>query len=195
MIVATYGDQSYIDLARERALPSVAAQDVPVDLLTMHGTDLRSARNRGGFIAHTEWLIFLDADDELAPGYIRAMLEAEGDMRYPAVQYVRPDAVEEPRLLPEKPIERGNWMVIGTMIRTEAFGDVGGFADYPFYEDWDLWWRMIEQGAKTEPVPEAVYRVHLNGNGRNLGPTHREKVGMLRRIRRDHGIERIFPNE
>ena len=85
VIVATHGDPKWITLARERAIPSAEKQGVAV--LHYHGESLSEARNFAASQVDTEWLCFLDADDELAPGYFEAMDKATGDLRAPSVCY------------------------------------------------------------------------------------------------------------
>jgi hypothetical protein len=54
------------------------------------------------------------------------------------------------------------------MIRREDFISIGGFHDYPMYEDWDVWLRMTRiLGSVILPVPDAIYRVHVSENSRN----------------------------
>jgi hypothetical protein len=50
-----------------------------------------------------------------------------------------------PRLPPD-----GNWLVIGCVARTDLLREVGGFRDFPVYEDWDLWLRCWLAGATFE---------------------------------------------
>jgi glycosyltransferase involved in cell wall biosynthesis len=169
VIVATYGDDAWAELAAARAIPSAERQDVRAEVLHVHGARLHEARNFGAEQARGEWLCFLDADDELAPGYLAAMARADGDLRTPAVQWVHEDHEDPPRLLTPKPLIQGNYLVIGTLIRRAMFLELGGFADWPIYEDWDLFLRCAVARARIEQVPEAVYRAWARADGRNNG--------------------------
>ncbi len=170
VVVGTFGSDDWIDLARERAWPSVLDQTFPAfELLHEHADTLASARNGGAAQSAGEWLCFLDADDELDPGYLEAMLAAPGgDLRQPSVAYIAPDGTEAPpELIPAKPLLEGNYLVIGTLVPRELFLRVGGFADWPIYEDWDLWIRCARAGAEIVQVPDAVYRAHTRLDSRN----------------------------
>jgi glycosyltransferase involved in cell wall biosynthesis len=193
--VATYGDQSWLELASERAVPSAAALNVPV--VHVHGNSLHEARNTALDVVATEWVVYLDADDELEPGYFDAMAAAEADLRAPAVSYVRrgrPDPARMPRVSGHRHdctagcLEWGNWLVIGTAAQTEMLRAVGGWRDFPWSEDWDLWVRCWQAGATIEPVPKAVYRAHVRHDSRNRAPAHAAKMEAHRMIARANGL-------
>jgi GT2 family glycosyltransferase len=74
VIVATHGDLCWERLAEERAIPSAEGQGAR-EVITLHGVDatLAEVRNEAARQASGDWLCGLDADDELAPGYLAAM--------------------------------------------------------------------------------------------------------------------------
>lgn len=165
IIVATHGDPKWVTLAQEVAIPSTVGQGVSV--LHYHGESLHQARNYAASQADTEWLCFLDADDELAPGYFEAMDRATGDLRAPAVSWVENGVATEPRCLTERNIKQWNPCVIGTLIRKSMFDRVGGFWGERAYEDWSLFRRAWLLKAKIEHVPDALYIVHVSPDSRN----------------------------
>ncbi|MBK6580440.1 MAG: glycosyltransferase [Sandaracinaceae bacterium] len=67
-----------------------AATAAQHDAVHVHGKTLAAARNIGAQAATTEWLVFLDADDELSEGYCDAILAADGDLRAPALHLIYP---------------------------------------------------------------------------------------------------------
>lgn len=176
VIVPLFGDiDRWLPLA-ERAAGSAVAQTVPPDqVIVSQGETLARARNGAALRARTEWLIFLDADDELDVDYVRAMLAGTGDLRKPATLGIRPDGVEDaaPIVIPARPLMDVNHIVIGAMVRRALFLEVGGFDHLPAYEDWDLWLRMWLAGGEIDTCPEAIYRVHVNPIGRNALPRSR----------------------
>lgn len=175
--VCTYGDLPYwSEMALRRATPSARAQGEHI-CMRAHGDTLHDCRNRALYACETEWIIFLDADDELAPGYVDAMLKGSADLRAPAVEYVR-GGVPRPPYVPTVAghehhactadcMPFGNWLVIGSMARTRILQRIGGFMDWPVYEDWCLWWRAVRAGATVEAIPEAVYTAYVRDASRN----------------------------
>jgi glycosyltransferase involved in cell wall biosynthesis len=181
VLIPSFGNAAFWNLQAARAIGSVAAQTRPPDDLIRHhfhtygatADTLGTLRNTLATLATTEWLCFLDADDELEPGYIAAMLEGEGDVRYPKVRMCvgTPD---EKILLPEAqeiPARRnlleGNHIVIGAFIRRDFFLKLGGFDDWPTAEDWTLWIKAWLEGAKIQHVPGAIYRQNWRPGTRN----------------------------
>lgn len=168
MIVATFGASKWAQLARSVAVPSAEAAR-PAELIVEHGETLHQARNAAAARVSAEWLCFLDADDELEPGYLSAMSEASADLRAPALRLVvagEPDL--DPLDLSGREILHGlNPCAIGTLIRRTMFDDVGGFWPERAWEDWSLFRRAVLAGATLEHVPAAVYRSNISPDGRN----------------------------
>lgn len=195
--VSTYGPdrERWAALAKNRALPSVDANTLqPADVRWFHGKNLCEARNTAAKGATTEWLCFLDADDSLDAGYLAAMSAAietlpvgRDWLLQPATLGVHADGHEDPEpvLIPRKPLIDGNFMVIGTLIRTAQFERIGGFHDWNYAEDWELWLRAWIDGAGFEAVPEAIYRVHVNPSGRN-SCSRAQQVQTYQQIRNRH---------
>lgn len=184
VIIGTFGAESWQDLAKARALPSVEAQTVrPEEVLLVHGATLAQARNTGAANATGDWLCFLDADDELDPRYLEAMEAATGTLRAPAVQYVTDDVAAEPFLLADRDIRLLNPCVIGTLVPRTLFHQVGGFREEPVFEDWSLWLRCWNTGADIVHVSEAIYRAHVSPESRNNqgGPLVRRTYNDIRR--------------
>lgn len=180
--VGTYGDMTWWDLARRRALPSSVPQ--ATHTVHIHADDLATARNVAADRAQTEWLCFLDGDDELEPGYMDAMAQGTADLRGPAVRYVGGGGLEHPRVWPEQDLREGNHLVIGTLIRKVMFQAVGGFREFPLYEDWDLWQRCWKAGASIETIPSAIYQAHVRDDSRNRAPDRHEREHWHHEIRR-----------
>jgi len=167
VVVGTFGDESWARLAESRAIPSAEGQSLRPEVIHVHGETLHGARNQGAADAAGRWLCHLDADDELAPGYLEAMAKGIHELRAPAVQYVHPGYEADPVTLEDRDIRRLNPCVIGTLVPKKLFHDVGGFADFPVYEDWDLWLRCWRAGATIQHVPDAIYRAWVRDNSRN----------------------------
>lgn len=186
--IGTYGDPSWRKLAKERAVPSALTAIREVfhgEVLHTHMTDgtLAEVRNDIAGRANGDWLCFLDADDELAPDYLKAMgfawltgaiTEDWSPLLIPRVQYVWPGGRRDAPRFPAfreganaDEISDGNWLVIGTLIRRDRFLEVGGFEEWPMYEDWALFARAWKAGAQLVQVPGAVYIAHRKPGTRN----------------------------
>ncbi len=175
VLISSYGDDTWVDLASERAVPS-AQRENPAEVIPVHWPkgNIATVRNAAAAKASQGWLLFLDADDELAPGYVAAMTNAVNahpdpwTLFTPQVQYVVNRKPRRPKFWPEMPLRQANWLVIGTLVSKELFDDVGGFREFPHgLEDWNLWARCVRAGATILRVPDAIYVAHWNRNSKH----------------------------
>ena len=174
IIVATFGDPAWETFANRTAVPSAAVQGCPV--LIEHGETLADARNAGALKATTTWLVHLDADDRLDPGYAEAILDGWGDLRPPTL-YEGRDVVH----LEDRGMERLNRCPVGTGIERERLLDCGGWPDFRAWEDWALFLRAHRRGAEIGAAPGAVYRAAVRPDSRNR--TIRDARGLHAEIR------------
>ena len=171
IIITTYGADHWIEIARQRAIPS-AQKQAAYEIIVHHepGLEIGPARNMAAQRARGEWLLFLDADDELEDGYVEEMTNAicdsgrpEPALLQPAVRYIRKGRTQDPFVMPSRDLTTDNFLVIGTVLRRSLFEKVGGFNDYPHgFEDWSLWAKCWKEGAAIYPVPKAIYNAHVN---------------------------------
>lgn len=189
VLISTYGAADPWALLAGRAAASAYNQTTRAhEVLLLHDQSLHESRNHNADRAAGEWLVFLDADDELDFQYLDAMAGAveqwgNGDNLFrPNTVGVRDGVIEgEPCMIPRRDMERANCCVIGTMCRRDRFLAVGGFRDLPALEDWDLWRRMCRAGSSIVDVPDAIYRVDLHSGGRNGDSLeHRRAYQMIR---------------
>ena len=175
IVISTYGD---LDAEAApgwtwhrllcRAVESATGQ--ADELILHHDPDpdpcaLGRARNAGIEATTGEWVLCLDADDELAPGCVPALLAAEGDVRCPAYQYARPDGTwAETIIRRREPYLAG----VAALMRRSDYLRVRYREDVPCLEDNDLWHRASLLGLRFVDVPEAVYRVHRRAGSRRL---------------------------
>jgi glycosyltransferase involved in cell wall biosynthesis len=132
------------------------------------------ATNRGVGHASGKKLIFIDADDEVAPGYLAAMAAAleRHDFIISAFDH---DALNPPWVRsalgrfarnPESPLST-HFGVLPSAggsvgISRAAFESVGGFPDdFPRMYDIALSWEVQFAGTGLHYVPDAVYRVRF----------------------------------
>jgi glycosyltransferase involved in cell wall biosynthesis len=174
IVVSSFGEDRWLDLAIERAVPSARAQGVAV--IVVHGRTLHGARNAGLAQVDTEYTVFLDADDELASGYCELLEAGNADLRVPSVQYVAPGGRSRtyvPKVAGHTHecqatcLVDGNYAVIGSMVRTQLLRDIGGFRDEQCYEDWSAWLRLYHAGASVETIATAIYIAYVRYDSRN----------------------------
>lgn len=171
VVITTYGDLAWRELAWSRAYPSTVGQNAH-EVIVHHEDDMSigPARNTAAGKASGDYLCFLDADDELAPGYISVMEDAirvhedpSMALFYPAVRYMRKNNPAPDLVRPISNLKHDNFLVIGTVVNRRLFQSVGGFSDYGHgYEDWAAWAKCWKAGAQIVAVPKAVYIAHIN---------------------------------
>ena len=138
VVIGTYGDREKWGSLADRAALSAEKQTVqPGMVWRIHRDTLSVARNAGAARSNADWLIFLDADDELDPYYVERMLEVQGDIRQPSTLGVVAGIEDDfPVLIPPHPdgFMVGNHLVIGSMLRRELFMKVRGFLELPVWK-------------------------------------------------------------
>lgn len=199
--IAAHGQNKWRVLAERRAVPSAERQcssglemvEVLYEYDSHPDATRADVRNRLAERAAGDWLCFLDADDELEDGYMEAMAEAEapGCLLTPAVSYSYGHRRKPAKFWPEVAIERGNWIVVGTLIEKSLFQQIGGWTHLDGtgvtneYDDWELWIRASLAGGQIVRVPAAVYIAHVTGasmhrrsNARQRRAWHKE-IGLI----------------
>lgn len=170
VVIPTFGDKEFWDKLADRAEKSVKAQTrQPDEFYRVHADALHIARNRGGMMASTTWLCFLDADDEIHPEYLEAMLAGEGDVRIPSIERFYWDGKhDEPRYTPPaKTLLNYSHIIIGAMVSRELFIKVGGFDDWQCWEDWHFWMKCWVEGAAMLPCKKAIYQTYVRPDSRS----------------------------
>jgi glycosyltransferase involved in cell wall biosynthesis len=174
--IATYGSDEWEQMALTRALPSAQAQEVEVVVGHDPSGTIAQVRNDLAEKATGEWLCFLDADDELGPGFVEEIQRSNRvttfynkgkEVKYvlytPAISYVHKGRPRPPRFHPIGNLQDDNFLVVGTIVERELFLQVGGFSDYPHgFEDWSLWAKCWKVGVEIVQVPRAVYIAYIN---------------------------------
>lgn len=165
--------------------------DMAEDVVHVHAETLCDARNCAAIQLNTDWIIFLDADDDLKSDYIKEMkIGAEpGMLLQPATLGCVDGKYDNyPVVIPPKDLYKANYLVIGTAVERERFIEVGGFRDLPALEDWDLWIRLVISGCSVKRVPFAVYIVNVMPDSRNQNTQQHHQV--YRKVQRDYAQQR-----
>jgi glycosyltransferase involved in cell wall biosynthesis len=200
--IGTFGTSEWVHLAHERAVPSAEAQGCKV--IHRHAPTLARARNDCVALADTDFVVHLDADDELEPGYIEAMAGAKGDLLAPRVSCWREGRPiragvfmpyvnkrhERRHACEADCLREGNWLVVGAGVRKALVEHVGGWREWDVYEDFDLWQRCWLAGAEIAAVHDAIYRQHLRQGSRNHSLSRERMNEVHEEIERANGVSR-----
>jgi GT2 family glycosyltransferase len=204
-------DNGSTDATRDVALDFTDRLDIRV--VDSSGEAGRAvACNEGARAARGQAVCFLDADDEVAPGYVQAMVEALREQPFVAarvdvglntgwVARTRDPFQHEGLLIVFDYLPFGLGCTLG--VRREVFDSVGGFSrDVPFDEDVDFCWRVQQAGVPIAFAPEAVVRYRFRdslwglfrqtvhyGAGQVLLYRHHRSLGMPRRTRQMLRVE------
>jgi len=140
---------------------------------------LSAARNTGIRAAKADYLIFLDADNLLMPGYLQQGLEILE--HHPDIDIVYGESykfgAESGRLLTKEyslhTLMTYNYIDACCLVRKSLFEDLGGFDEQMKlgYEDWEMWMRAGISGKKFHYLRDIVcqhYRVRSNSMVRSI---------------------------
>ena len=121
-----------------------------------------------------EWLAFLDDDDLLYPGHLQLLSAvghlAQADLVYPYCD-VQGREWNPSRPFDEAALRAGNYIPVTVLVRRQAFLDAGGFRDdvQHGWEDWNLWLRLLDNGARFVNVPEATWLYRFHSSNKTYG--------------------------
>lgn len=124
-----------------------------------------AARNKGASIANGEYLIFLDSDDQVLPGWLEDF-KHEIDQKSADVVYCK-------RIINGETTDGTGYQgfLAGTFaIRHELFKQIGGYDEVlKFGENTELKWRIQQAGFSLHFINKAnvVYEIGENGGGAN----------------------------
>lgn len=168
----------------QRAVESAQRQTYTGDArillqLDEHREGAAATRNRALADVATEWVAFLDDDDELYPTHLKLCLRraaiSGADVIYPGYDCVGDDPVNcfglpfNPVLLRQR-----NYIPVTVLARTELVRQVGGFVPHPDEygdpcEDWGLWLRLLDAGAQFSHLRARTWLWRVNGGTRGRG--------------------------
>lgn len=171
----------------QRALLSVEAQtrhpdDVIVELDYWHRGSAET-RNAALRRVTTDWVAFLDSDDMLYPNHLGALEqfahETGADLVYPWFAHHGRDDPYPGRfrtLFDEQALYVANYIPITVLCKTRRIKQAGWFrpdlsiAPPAQCDEWDLWKRMLRDGAKFAHLPERTWEWNAHGGNTSGSP-------------------------
>lgn len=169
------------ELLRDRVLPSVIGQDSVHEILVVDdGSDrpvrvysdqvqvirqenagAPAARNVGAQRATGDALLFLDSDDALRPGAVRAFSDAMDETGADIVfsDFVRGGVPFKAGPFTLKRLLYKNSLAVTSLVRMARFP--GFDPDLPRGQDWDLWLRMCKAGATAYHIERPLFDVFV----------------------------------
>jgi glycosyltransferase involved in cell wall biosynthesis len=184
-------DDGSTDEATEAAL-----EELPhlVRIVRQPNSGVSVARNRGFEETDTPFVLFLDADDRLAPGAIaalRAPLDADASRSlgyaYGHQRFFGAMSGEF-RFPPYDPYRLLDRHLIGptALMRRELVLDVGGYDPaFRLYEDWEIWVNALAHGWRGVRV-DAVTHEYRRAHESKLSRDRREYRTLRRQLRAKH---------
>lgn len=152
-----------------RAIKSVQRQTLPVLHIVERdelGEGPSATRNRAVERADTEWIAFLDDDDELYARHIESLLGvalAEGtDAAYSGYDQVILHSARFGRVCNQGMTDYAHPMPVTFLVRRSAFLAVGGFPEEK-PEEYHLQVRLRESGVVFAHFPERTWRYNVHG--------------------------------
>lgn len=157
----------------------IAARYAPrVRLIRQGNKGVAVSRNRGIEESSQSYIICLDADDQLAPGYVATLRDALLRDRSLGVVYADMQGIDDAGN-PTRAWEwgsfsweghlRGNKIPCAAMFRREMWERCGGYRPYGSCEDYEFWTRGLSLGfdaRKVSDEPLFIYRMHEGSQSR-----------------------------
>lgn len=159
---------------------------------------LPGARNTGIRMGRGEFVIPLDADDELAPTYVSELLEVLENNPQAGFAHCWADVYGDVEYVwATRPFNLA-WMlvensVVGcTMIRAAALDAVGLYDETMTSgnEDWELWIRLAKAGWESEQVRKPLFRYRKHGHTMSVD-TESDFVSGRQRVLERSGLDPI----
>jgi glycosyltransferase involved in cell wall biosynthesis len=173
-----------VDDGSTDAGPSIVREKYPeAQLVLQSNSGVSKARNTGLSASETEFVIFLDQDDQLVSGALDIMLRAAHEEKADFVygDYFQVDEDGNNQQLIRQPDISGDpaSMSLETccsasvccLFRRSTLLSIGGFDETMMgCEDWDVYTRLALSGAKFAHVPQPIFkfRYHPSSASKNF---------------------------
>jgi hypothetical protein len=170
---------------------------------------LSAARNAGAEKATAPWLLFLDADDLIAPCHLEQLLAVTVESHDTEVVYggsarIAPDGRIGPRWVSHSDARLFERLSIGNqfavhecLVRAASFRRAGCFdTTLSTCEDWDLWLRLARTGSKFSEATGglAFYRMRSSSLSRRVETLFQDGCRVITRShQRDSRVTEPLP--
>lgn len=132
-----------------------------------------AARAAAVKVTDADWLAFLDDDDLLYPDHLERLASSAGNAD---VVYSWCDVTGRPwcpnRHFDADELRRDNFIPVTALVRRDVLVSVGGFRTTNYaagvWDDWDLWLRMLDDGARFTCIPEITWQYRFHGANASL---------------------------
>lgn len=175
------------------------SSSLPIRVAVCERPGTSAARNRGAAAAGSDRLLFCDADDKVAPGWVDAMVAAleQHDAAGGAIENDLLNG-ERPAYMPRHP--DGLPVVAGFLprsisanlaVRRDVFEQIGGFAeDYTYgSDDTEFCWRLQLAGFDLGYAPDAVVHYRHRSTLRSVGVKAYKANQSRGRLYQDYGAK------
>ena len=173
-----------------RTLRVLAALENDVILIEQPNQGLAAARNRGIQSATGIYVLPLDADDKIGPGFVRKAVAVMNGDDSVGIVYGQTElfgaksglwqlpAYSMPEILFE------NMLVATALFRKSDWLRVGGYRQSMVYawEDWDFWLAMIATGCKVVRLDDAVFYYRISASSMTNRLSLAQKLSMMMKI-------------
>ena len=170
-------DDGSTDDSREVAR-ALAAQHPTVRVLEQPASGHPAhARNAGVRATSGDYVLCLDADDRLSPGFLAACVagleQTGGSVAYGPQQDFGTSSAYEAHAVhfDLAMLARCNFVGSASLFRRSAWEDAGGYDASVGYEDWDFWVGCAAAGHLFLHVPDALW-FHRNHDGASVFAQH-----------------------
>lgn len=168
-----------------RAINSVLAQtftDFEL-IIQIYDNQVSEGRNEGIKKAVGEWILTLDADDELEPNFLEKVWEHKEDY-----DIVATDATINGirfKAEPDKEFQSKNRILNCSLFKKEVWNKYNFNEELLAYEDYDFWLKAIRNGFKIGHINIPLVKIYDRPDSRNkyASTHHEELLAQIKRIR------------
>lgn len=182
-------DDGSTEPATHAALDALPAE---VEVVRQENAGVVAARNAGLARVRTPYVLFLDADDRLAPGALTAMRSAleqhpEAGYAYGHQRFFGSwnGVMRFPEYDPLRLLDR-HLIGLTALARREVLDDTGGFDPaFEAFEDWELWLNALAHGHRGVRVDTVTLEYRRHGASK-VGGDRRAYRRTRRRLSEKH---------